>query len=689
MFKRPILLLAAFTFFIAGLLLTPLAFGETAADFYYDGERSQSRGAYDKAIEAYTKAINLRPDYKNAYLVRARLYYITGRYDEAIADYGKLLTLNPGDQWMYIMRGAAHLKKGQLDLAIADASRAIAIKNNNSDYSGEAYLVRGAAHFGRKEYSLALADWAKGLYSNELKELAQPEEAFKKAVALNPNDPQLYFNLGEVHFFYSRYDQAIEAINRAVSLKPSYVEAYNLRALAYDARGQADLALRDMDRVIALKPDEIRAYELRGIIRFHKGHYNGALADFSTILTLMPDYVSAYTWRGETYEKLGRPDLALANYNKAITQDPNGYTTAYVDRGNLYLNKKQYDLAIADFNAVLTHRSNKEAYDGRATAYGAKGEYEKAIADWTAILQIYPEMAKELGPKIERAKGAMTSSGSRNYSSYISGGKAYLAMGKYDLALADFRGAITLAPSNNDARIWLAYTYYIEGWHDQAIAEAGEIISTDKYNTHAYYIRGAAHYAKKEYTGAIEDWNKAQLYGDEDAPPGDTPIVVTKEMSQDFVEVYVRRADLYYNQGKYGLALADWANARNRYYGFDETVKAKIEEAFNKTIAADPNDSEAYTCRGYIYLRDNQTDQAIEAFSKAIALKPGNADAYLGRGTAYEQMNQYREAIDDLTKAKELGTEYDGDFWRGASGCCSEDWMGRSSYGLKENQLSD
>jgi tetratricopeptide (TPR) repeat protein len=80
-------------------------------------------------------------------------------------------------------------------------------------------------------------------------------------------------------------------------------------------------------------------------------------------------------------------------------------------------------------------------------------------------------------------------------------------------------------------------------------------------------------------------------------------------------------------------------------------------ECFNRAIELNPNDADAYNCRGFVYYYYyylGQHERAIKDFSKAIKLDPNNADAYFFRGSVYGQLKQYEKAIEDFNRAIEL-----------------------------------
>ena len=91
------------------------------------GSAHSSIGAYDCAIAEYRKAIDLKPNYVNAYHSRGNAYMQKGAYDLAILDFDKVIALRPDDAMTYFSRGLAHFIKDKVDLAIKDLNRAVAL----------------------------------------------------------------------------------------------------------------------------------------------------------------------------------------------------------------------------------------------------------------------------------------------------------------------------------------------------------------------------------------------------------------------------------------------------------------------------------------------------------------------------------------------------------------------------------
>ena len=65
---------------------------------------------FEKAINDYTKAINLNSDYANAYSNRGIVYTIKEDFDRAIADFDTVLRLDPKFAIAHYVRAEAWLR---------------------------------------------------------------------------------------------------------------------------------------------------------------------------------------------------------------------------------------------------------------------------------------------------------------------------------------------------------------------------------------------------------------------------------------------------------------------------------------------------------------------------------------------------------------------------------------------------
>jgi serine/threonine protein kinase len=104
---------------------------KASKDFYRQGDKFYTQRKYDKAIEAYTKAIELNPNDSGVYNNRGIVYHLTSKYQEAIADYTRAAELNPHHFSAYNNRGLVYEEIGNVEQAIADFKKALELDPDN------------------------------------------------------------------------------------------------------------------------------------------------------------------------------------------------------------------------------------------------------------------------------------------------------------------------------------------------------------------------------------------------------------------------------------------------------------------------------------------------------------------------------------------------------------------------------
>ncbi len=108
-------------------------------DMFSQGANLFARKEYEESVRHFSKAIELDPGFKTAYMSRGAAWAKLGNTDKAMEDFEKVLELDPKDPRAYHFRGLAHLQKGDRERAKADFDKAIEL----DDRYGIAYFSRG------------------------------------------------------------------------------------------------------------------------------------------------------------------------------------------------------------------------------------------------------------------------------------------------------------------------------------------------------------------------------------------------------------------------------------------------------------------------------------------------------------------------------------------------------------------
>ena len=103
-------------------------------------------GKAEKALSAYDKAIQLKPDYAEVYNNRGNIKSGLGSHDTALDDYDEAIRLNPNFMNAYINRGIAQLGLNNIDEARLDIQTALVLaeQQDNADFKAlvETWLQR-------------------------------------------------------------------------------------------------------------------------------------------------------------------------------------------------------------------------------------------------------------------------------------------------------------------------------------------------------------------------------------------------------------------------------------------------------------------------------------------------------------------------------------------------------------------
>ena len=192
----------------------------------HDGSADGDTG---KAVDAYDRAIALKPDLAEAYASRGQAKRALGRQEDAIFDYDQAIARKP-------------------DLA-------------------EAYRNRGDAKQDLDRHEDAIAD-------------------FDQALRLDPEDSDAYYSRGNARQLLGRYEEAVADYDEALRLKPDVAETHHNRGHAKRTLGRYQDAILDYDRAIELQPDLVLARVNRGFAKAVSGGIEEARADFDTALNL-------------------------------------------------------------------------------------------------------------------------------------------------------------------------------------------------------------------------------------------------------------------------------------------------------------------------------------------------------------------------------------------------------------------
>jgi tetratricopeptide (TPR) repeat protein len=149
---------------------------------------------------------------------------------------------------------------------------------------------------------------------------------------------------------------------------------------------------------------------------------------------------------------------------------------------------------------------------------------------------------------------------------------------------------------------------------EPAPTASATVSSAAQTSAQDFYVRGDKKLDKKDYKGAIEDFNQAI------------------QLNPDLANAYFKRG-----------------NAKS---SLDDNTGAIAD--YNQALKLDPGNASIYFYRGLA--KDNQ--EAIADFNQALKLDPGSSATYCARGNAKYWLEDYQGAIADFDLAIKLNPDY-------------------------------
>lgn len=207
--------------------------------YFYKGLSLYLLRRYKDALEAFNTALKI-DSYALCYCMRGDTYSALGNFNKAIEDYTKMIDLFPESSLGYISRARARQQIGDITGAITDFS--IALNDplillsglQPGNYSrAEVYSMRGDGYLIAKDYAKAIQD-------------------YNKALSENPNLIQAFWGRGRVFFFKRNLKEAISDLSQVIQRDKNFPDAYAMRGLA----------LADLNGIKAGTPDIQKALKI-------------------------------------------------------------------------------------------------------------------------------------------------------------------------------------------------------------------------------------------------------------------------------------------------------------------------------------------------------------------------------------------------------------------------------------------
>ncbi|MBD2615492.1 tetratricopeptide repeat protein [Nostoc punctiforme FACHB-252] len=302
--------------------------------WYLRGFVLMSSREYEEALKSFDRAKQIEPNFTAAWRFHGLTLLGLERFPQALESFNQVAKLDPDDSSVQIFRSLILFGTGRFPEALELSNQVV--KKNPSSW---AYFTRGGARFGVQDLKGALADLneairlnpeyiedtaysLRGLIRGRQGDLKGALADLNEAVRLDPEDANNFKNRGEIRFQQKDYQGAMADFSEAIRLKPQYFEALKARGSLHFIQQDYKNAIPDLNEALRLKPDDIEAIQIRAGVRFQQKDYQGALADYSEVIRLKPQYFEALKARGALRFIQKDYKGAVADLNEALRLKP-------------------------------------------------------------------------------------------------------------------------------------------------------------------------------------------------------------------------------------------------------------------------------------------------------------------------------------------------------------------------------
>ncbi len=184
-------------------------------------------------------------------------------------------------------------------------------------------------------------------------------KASRRAAALRPDWAETFLNIGASSFALAQYKDAADAYRIAARLDESNADAQYALGLSLGKLNRPDEEILAYKRSLAIKPDSPNALEQIGLAYFKQKRFAESVTAFEQLKNYKPD-ARTYNYLGESYFEAGKIAESIEAFNNAVNFNSN-FERARFNLGRAYL--KSGDRASAELQYELLQNSKSEWAD--------------------------------------------------------------------------------------------------------------------------------------------------------------------------------------------------------------------------------------------------------------------------------------------------------------------------------------
>jgi tetratricopeptide (TPR) repeat protein len=371
--------LAAAAKFNAAITKNP----DDVAGYYWRGRIRTDLKNYKGAIADYEISLKQWADDEYTWASLGDAQFDEGLYRKALESFSRATAISPNYAYAFERQSLAYQYLGQWTNAELAADRAIAADNTRP-----------------------MAYYRKAQAARQSRTPIRALDAISTYIKMVPDKSWGYLERARTHIVLQNMTSALHEIEKAKSLNPKIAEIPAVEAWRLSEMGNHQAALEVLQAAVERNPKDGWQYHDRGWELLSLGKPVQGLADCEEAAKLLPLNASPLRCQAHMLLRMGRRADARERLQAAISRDPDA-GAPYYDLGKLEFEERNYESVIAHMsNAIERESTVDHALVYRADAYQATGLPNAAKRDYEQALKTAgKDLADYVGRRMNGLQG--------------------------------------------------------------------------------------------------------------------------------------------------------------------------------------------------------------------------------------------------------------------------------------------
>jgi tetratricopeptide (TPR) repeat protein len=587
-----------------------------------------------------------------------------GKYGEAIDQLNKYIAQNAREPEGYNLRGLCHEKREEYQSAVLDFRRAMKLAPNDQEI--------------RKNHSRVISIWHEKLY--------EKIEGHKREIAIDPNNPYNYLEIGKSYRYLEEWKLAEEWYDKYLArdddASPDEIIRYSV-ILA--KTGSIRKGEKILEEYVERYPDDWRLWNRYGYFTMWLGNYKNAQDAFEKALSFKPFF--KYAQEGleiakrkgyliktapQDYERAPR-EFPIDRYYRILEDEPNNDQVRFRLVEEL-IEYDRYQEALEQLEILSPNHKGEERFENlwsqvqtfREEKYTSEIEEQKevleedstnaeairTIAENYSFMKKYDKAAKLLNNYFEKVE--------RDPETRYLLSQIYFYDNKYDSAYQNINIVLENEPDNIDYNL-LAGKLGV--WLNADLQKAKErleyVVNEEPNNLDAIVALGTCNFQMQNYDEAIRLANRGK-----ELDPNDTDLQDLLTMIQSYkVRIRNERLVMQLDSARQAVQDEEYYKAINLYESYLDSVDSapldvhselayvyvKVEDfqnainVYNDMLSRE-YDPEVDKRRAKVLYWSGDSLQAHQEFQRLAEENPEDMEVQLYLADTYAQLEEYNKA---------------------------------------------